>query len=148
MGHQQGGRGWGYHIVTIENKDSNGNTFCLDVGTDKPNADETKVVLKKPDGSERQKWLLWVDFAAESILHQLAPRVDGSLVMSAQGNFGGPWDHVVLSTSLSESVAGHGGYPVRDRGRDRPLAAGPKVIAHLATTGDRYMRAARVASRR
>lgn len=90
-----------YHVVRIEQSDNNGNTFCLDAGTDKPQADQSVVMLKKADGSDRQKWLLWVDFAAESILHQLAPLVDGSLVMTAQGNFGGAWDRVVLSRTLS-----------------------------------------------
>jgi hypothetical protein len=96
----------GHNIVHIEISDGKGNTFRLDAGTDKPShIDENdKLFIKKPDDhSDRQKWKLWVDFSAVSILHQLAPKVDPTRAITLQNNFGNPWDEVVLSRSLSSA---------------------------------------------
>jgi hypothetical protein len=60
-----------------------------------------KVGAQEAERSDEQKWRLAVDYATESVLHQLTPHTDRSLAASAQDIGNLSWGNVILSRSSS-----------------------------------------------
>lgn len=90
----------GNDIVRIEKSNESG-TFCMDVGSDSPEAAANSYVrVKEADGSDRQKWRIWEDVAVEGSLVKLVSHVDTTVEMCVQ-DYGGDWDLVVLNRQLS-----------------------------------------------
>lgn len=91
----------GWTIVRIEISDST-NTFCLDVDTDDPEVGPaSQARIRKPDGSDRQKWCVRKEWMDTGLLN-FAPYLNRGAGLGLRDDFGHhSYDEAVLVRNFS-----------------------------------------------
>ncbi len=98
--HKVGEEG-GTTVIRIEISDGD-NTFCLDSGSDEPEVSPaSQVRIKKPDGSDRQKWYVREDWRGTKLLN-FAPYLNWGAGLGLRDDFGHhSYDEAVLVRNFS-----------------------------------------------